>query len=304
MSIKDLISRILLLSQYLTIPATFYCSTPVSLCLDMERTNAIATTKTTMCTSKNFNRFLTVLLCIVFPIYLAVHNPTLSSDFKIFLSTLPERARAVYVALSSPLPDVPLPLFRELPQPSAKVARASRTVRTRERRRYPSLPNGLAHCINSFEQYSFPAEQVLERKLERYEKQTPAQKAISNKLGYPSHFEKAREGIEVNAKFTDQVAHIARKTYRTGPHALEDEEAAAFGIVDLAFGHLSRDWSAQGAKERRAAFPPILDGLKNHFGDHERGKKVLVPGSGMGRLASDIADLGTYTLYFGISIAA
>lgn len=42
--------------------------------------------------------------------------------------------------------------------------------------------------------------------------------------------------------------------------------------------------------------PPIMDGLEEHFSGDGRGNKALVPGSGMGRLASDIADLGEPTL--------
>ncbi|KAK8069871.1 hypothetical protein PG994_006487 [Apiospora phragmitis] len=100
------------------------------------------------------------------------------------------------------------------------------------------------------EQYAFLAEQVLQRKYTRYSKQTPEQKAISKKLGYPAHFEKARIGIEVNARFSEQIAQIAREDYRTGSRALEDDEDAEFGVVDLTFGHISRDWSTQGVKER------------------------------------------------------
>ncbi|EFW99319.1 s-adenosyl-l-methionine-binding protein [Grosmannia clavigera kw1407] len=154
------------------------------------------------------------------------------------------------------------------------------------------LPKGLAHAINSFEQYPYLAERGLQRKYARYAKQLPIQRAVSNKLGYPSHFEAARKGIEVNTQVLDQIALIAREDYQTGQALLEDQDNAEFGLVSGVFAHLSRDWSSQGAKERGAVFPPILEGLAQHFGTNAQGKKILVPGSGMGRLASDLADLG------------
>jgi hypothetical protein len=55
-----------------------------------------------------------------------------------------------------------------------------------------------------------------------------------------------------------------------------------------------RDWSAEGASERRACYGPILDELQRLYpnrSDREQ-IKVLVPGSGLGRLVWEIAYLG------------
>lgn len=236
-------------------------------------------------------RFIT-LLCIVAPLYLAIRGSALLSDSASLFSSLSERAQAVHVALTSPLASPPAPIFEEA------FGTFTEPIEPESRRRnsYPTLPDGLAHSINSLEQYSFLGEGVLQRKYARYAKQTPAQKTISNKLGYHAHFGKARKGIEVNAHFAEQMALIAREDYHIGPRPLEHVEDAEFGLVDLVFGHLSRDWSTQGTKERQAVIPPVLEGLEQHFGGKGIGKKVLVPGSGVGRLASDVADLGTSML--------
>ncbi|KAH9911822.1 N2227-domain-containing protein [Epithele typhae] len=59
---------------------------------------------------------------------------------------------------------------------------------------------------------------------------------------------------------------------------------------------LVRDWSAEGKIERDACYEPMKDALLQHFSDipqEERGNfRVLVPGSGLGRLAWDVANLG------------
>ena len=244
--------------------------------------------------SISLSRFLALLLCVVFPLYLAIRGSASLSDITRLLSSVSSRARARHVELASPRAAPPAPISNEAFKASTEPAKPARASAGGRGKRDPSLPDGLAHCINSFEQYAFLAEMVLQRKHARYSKQTPAQKAISNQLGYATHFEKARKGIEVNARFSETIAQKAREAYHTGPHALEDPDAADFGVVDLVFGHLSRDWSAEGFKERQAVYPPVLSGLEQHFGGHGRGKKVLVPGSGTGRLASDIADLGAF----------
>lgn len=245
-----------------------------------------------MGTSLYPNRFVALLLCIIFPLYLAFRGFASLSDIALLLSSLSERAEVLHVALTSPLAAPPAPIFREAFEVSTEPAKPVRAPEGGTRKKYPSLPDELAHCINSFEQHAYLAEQVLQRKYARYAKQTPAQKAISNKLGYPAHFEEARKGIKVNAQFSEQIAQISRESYHTGPRPLEDSEDAELALVGHAFAHLSRDWSTQGAKERQAVFPPILGSLEQYFGGDRREKKVLVPGSGMGRLASDIADLG------------
>ncbi|KAF0316965.1 hypothetical protein GQ607_015762 [Colletotrichum asianum] len=219
------------------------------------------------------SRFLALSLFIVFPLYLAIRGSSSLSDVAVVISSLSSRAEALHVALTSSIATTPAPTSQTF-ESSCEYAGPEGG----KKHRYSPLPDGLAHAITSFEKYSLLAERVLQRKHARYSKQSSAQKALSNKLGYPAHFEKARQGIDVNAQFTEQVAQIARAHYPIDPQAaLEDHEDAEFGL---------------GKKERQAVFPPVLAGLEQHFGENGNGKKVLVPGSGMGRLASDIADLG------------
>lgn len=242
-----------------------------------------------MRTSIYLPNWLTFGVCILVSIYLALRGDDSISYISPLLSFLSEGAESLHVAFATQRPPGSKDAVEASPSPVGPFGDK------RRRKAHTSLPDGLTHCINSFEQYPTLAERVIQRKYARYTKQTPAQKLISNKLRYHEHFDKAREGIEVNARFVELVAQSARKHYRAGHEPLEDEEDADFGVVDLAFGHLRRDWSTEGAEERDAVFPPILDGLEKHFGsqDRRKGAKVLVPGSGMGRLASDIADLGT-----------
>ncbi|KAM3549417.1 hypothetical protein ARSEF4850_008867 [Beauveria asiatica] len=238
-----------------------------------------------MRTSIYLSQCLALLLCFIFPLYLAIRGSASWTDIEILFSSLSKRVEFLHGELISWRFSAPVPI-------SEKELDASGEHQDIKKEKKPTLPDGLAHCIYSFEQYPFLAEKVLQRKHARYSKQAPAQKAISDKLGYNEHFKKSRKGIETNARFSGKIAHVARKDYHTGLQALENRGNAEFGVVDMAMGHLSRDWSTQGAKERQAVFPAILGGLEQHLGRNGTGVRILVPGSGTGRLASDIADFG------------
>ena len=56
--------------------------------------------------------------------------------------------------------------------------------------------------------------------------------------------------------------------------------------------HFVRDWSEDGRLERSQIFGPILDALAEVSHAGRKDMKVLVPGSGLGRLAWEISQLG------------
>lgn len=63
-----------------------------------------------------------------------------------------------------------------------------------------------------------------------------------------------------------------------------------------------RDWSKEGEAEREACYTPILEALERQWPKREvRGrKKVLIPGSGLGRLAMEVAARGELSSSFAI----
>jgi carnosine N-methyltransferase len=66
--------------------------------------------------------------------------------------------------------------------------------------------------------------------------------------------------------------------------------------VQSTLKQLVRDWSAEGAAERAQCYTPILAALRQLFpggeGEDRAGRRVLVPGAGLGRLAFEIAAEG------------
>jgi hypothetical protein len=73
---------------------------------------------------------------------------------------------------------------------------------------------------------------------------------------------------------------------------LERRGAGTLGRTREALRHFVRDWSAEGAPERATIFTPILEALADVPIEERAGRRVLVPGSGLGRLAWEISELG------------
>ena len=109
------------------------------------------------------------------------------------------------------------------------------------------------------------------------------------------------EGLKQNAELAKKVAGHALEFYGVSQkdvdaHAAQltrDGKSSDHTSVSQALKHFVRDWSEDGMEERNATFPQILEILQNLFLNRSDKKpmKVLVPGSGVGRLAHAIDDL-------------
>jgi carnosine N-methyltransferase len=81
------------------------------------------------------------------------------------------------------------------------------------------------------------------------------------------------------------------------PKASQAESDLAQDKVRSTLRSFVRDWSVEGAGERKACYDPCLEALEQHYpksnGKRERNEiKVLTPGCGLGRLAMEIASKG------------
>jgi len=86
----------------------------------------------------------------------------------------------------------------------------------------------------------------------------------------------------------DNVSHDTKGNVDTRLRPMDMEK------VQSTLKQIVRDWSDAGANERKDCHGRILTKLLSLYTDEEdrAGKKVLVPGAGLGRLAFDIAKLG------------
>jgi len=82
------------------------------------------------------------------------------------------------------------------------------------------------------------------------------------------------------------VSHFELQSYARTHHGAGDHTQ-----VVQALKHIVRDWSAGGRHERDAVFPQMLETLADLF-PARAGRRVLVPGAGLGRLSYELADAG------------
>ncbi|KAL0064099.1 hypothetical protein AAF712_008959 [Marasmius tenuissimus] len=116
-------------------------------------------------------------------------------------------------------------------------------------------------------------------------------KRIGYDIGYPAKLRRLEETNEANGAVTDRIAQLAKEELGhelgSGTEALSINPSVA--RVREALKHFVRDWSSEGAEERERIFRPILDILQQ--APKKAGSRILLPGSGLGRLAYEIAQL-------------
>ncbi|KAH6914068.1 N2227-like protein-domain-containing protein [Coprinopsis sp. MPI-PUGE-AT-0042] len=162
---------------------------------------------------------------------------------------------------------------------------------------WPSNTNaplfGLERAYYAYLQYESMSKNELARMKNAYGKLGRAHKNLGHKLNYPKKLQNLFDATSMNGTVADGVAECAANDYSS--LASTPRVATTYsdlGRVREALKHYLRDWSSEGASEREVIFSPILDVLKL-VPEAERGsQKVLVPGSGLGRLAWEISQLG------------
>ena len=134
-------------------------------------------------------------------------------------------------------------------------------------------------------------------------------KRIANEIGYVDKLEKLERAVEINSVITNGIYTLATAVNGADTsgkdsslHLVSDDVYVGteeHAKVREALKHFVRDWSEEGRKERHQAFGLVLDALKEleHEVSGRRGKRVLVPGAGLGRLAWEISQLGLSALH-------
>ncbi|KAF9812601.1 hypothetical protein IEO21_06123 [Rhodonia placenta] len=150
----------------------------------------------------------------------------------------------------------------------------------------------LERATLSYEQYVRLSQAELAVMRSSYGRLGRAHKRIAQKLGYPEKLDRLQQSILLNARVTDGIAGLARKQFSsTGGEDVSDNHGD-LGRVRESLKHFVRDWSVEGQHERTRIFGPVLNVLKQVTSEQRASTKVLVPGSGLGRLAWEISQLG------------
>ena len=154
---------------------------------------------------------------------------------------------------------------------------------------------------------------VLERALDSYEAYGPMARAelrdrttsfialrgrhrhLARSIGYKEKLLKCASGIALNEILTSAIVRQARVDIAKG--SLPKGANRTSGQPDIcrvreALKHIARDWSDEGREEREQTFAPVLEELVKVTTEDRSQIHILVPGSGLGRLAWEIAQLG------------
>ena len=115
-----------------------------------------------------------------------------------------------------------------------------------------------------------------------------------------SILEQIDDAIDANADLADQMVACASSSFGLPSLDLNSKSKAAAHHLNKArstIRQLYRDWSVEGALERRACHDPILQDLEREFGSipDKNAIRVLVPGAGLGRLVFEVCLKG-YTV--------
>lgn len=111
-------------------------------------------------------------------------------------------------------------------------------------------------------------------------------------LDYPAKLQRLDEATAINSVITTSIVELAVRELGVNGSEVEKRDGGSLFRIREALLHFVRDWSEEGAEEREVIHRPILDVLRG-VPVSERGMmRVLVPGSGLGRLAWEISQLG------------
>ncbi|KAK9379235.1 N2227-like protein-domain-containing protein [Kockiozyma suomiensis] len=144
---------------------------------------------------------------------------------------------------------------------------------------------------------AYPAEMknLAARRRMLFSRLSPRHQRIAGSSGYSKRIRDLDRAVTRNTEITASIAKLAEKQFGvTRAELLHSTRPAAHSRVVELLKHFVRDWSDEGERERSVLMPPILDCIRNEFGLRS-GKRILVPGAGVGRLAYEISLLGCQT---------
>lgn len=109
---------------------------------------------------------------------------------------------------------------------------------------------------------------------------------------YEAKLIRLKEATSTNGEVANAIADLAIRELGVNASAIESVGAGSLFRTRETLLHFVRDWSEEGASERNVIFEPILDILRDAPEGARGEMKVLIPGSGLARLAWEISQLG------------
>ena len=109
---------------------------------------------------------------------------------------------------------------------------------------------------------------------------------------YKERISKIKKAIDLNEKFLLSIVDKYSSNYKKNNSNLLTRP----GEINKLRSTLKlfiRDWTIEGKKERDLTYQPIIEQIKKYFSDNNnKNRNILVPGSGLCRLAFEIGKMG------------
>lgn len=154
----------------------------------------------------------------------------------------------------------------------------------------------LEKAYASFNAYLETTESEVQAYKSKFKTLRGAHRRFTIALEYPKKISRLEQACSFNATITRGICKQAHADF---PILSEWWAANTVPRKDIDVGrvreslkHLVRDWSREGERERNTIFGPILAELTKIPEVARPHHKVLIPGSGLGRLAWEIAGRG------------
>lgn len=151
-------------------------------------------------------------------------------------------------------------------------------------------------AIKSLWNYREGCEKQVERNFRLFAHMSFKQQRLCKEAGYVKKLETVETSIGSNQEFLNVVANNALDRYGLKDTA---SDALSFGIkrdntshfrVVEALGHIARDWTSFGDDEVQPLLEYIIKSLEKYIPNEERSlTTIIIPGSGLGRLAHEVA---------------
>lgn len=150
--------------------------------------------------------------------------------------------------------------------------------------------------------YIFFRKAILDRMQRHWSRLSPAQLAMLPENALQKRYDAYDQALQANQRFFDAVLlHMGQAPSQMTEYDPAMVEPPAFDLyqwmVPDHHAHklsgilhaVARDWSAECADEREACYAPLTAAVESSL---PLGSRVLVPGSGLSRLACEVAGLG------------
>lgn len=157
----------------------------------------------------------------------------------------------------------------------------------------------LISAVKSIQQYSSNSKKLNDRRRRLFKLMSWRQQKLCDEAGYARRLNNIDVAINRNQKFLNRVVTFALETYELRHHHFDNLGQGTSNTSSLnyrvieALGHYIRDWCQEGSAELDSLISKVISDLNRIIPLHQRSRTcIVVPGSGLGRIAHEVAALG------------